>query len=62
MNEEEDVRAEMETEWYLQRLDQGLFGLQMIDYILAWLAMEDDGVRTRLATILLHTKSEVPYR
>ena len=35
----------METEWYLQRLDQGLYTLQMTDYILAWLAMEDDGVR-----------------
>lgn len=30
--------------WYLRRLDGGLFTLQTVDYILAWLTMEDDGV------------------
>jgi len=29
---------------YLRRLDGGLFTLQTVDYILAWLMMEDDGV------------------
>jgi beta-catenin-like protein 1 len=33
---------------YLARLDAGLFSLQMIDYILAWITMEDDGVRAAL--------------
>lgn len=33
-----------EALWYLQRLDGGLFTLQTVDYILAWLSMEDDGV------------------
>jgi beta-catenin-like protein 1 len=33
-----------EDKWYLERLDGGLFTLQNIDYILAWIAMEDDGV------------------
>ena len=35
----------MEDLWYLRRLDGGLFTLQTVDYILAWIAMEDDGVR-----------------
>lgn len=30
---------------YLRRLDGGLFTLQVVDYILAWIIMEDDGVR-----------------
>jgi len=38
-----------EALWYLRRLDGGLFTLQTVDYILAWLSMEDDG-------ILLHIK------
>ena len=33
-----------EALWYLRRLDSGLFTLQTVDYILAWLMMEDDGV------------------
>ena len=35
--EEEDL-------WYLRRLDGGLFTLQTVDYILAWVVMGDDGV------------------
>lgn len=34
----------MQDLWYLRRLEGGLFTLQTVDYILAWLAMEDDGV------------------
>ena len=30
--------------WYLRRLDGGLYPLQTVDYILAWIIMEDDGV------------------
>ena len=33
-----------EALWYLRRLDGGFFTLQTVDYILAWLTMEDDGV------------------
>ena len=40
------IEPENEELWYLQRLDGGLFILQTLDYILAWVAMEDDGVRT----------------
>jgi len=52
LDEDEDVRAEMETEWYLQRLDEGLYTLQMTDYILAWLAMEDDGMKGHMESML----------
>lgn len=30
--------------FYFRRLDGGLFTLQTLDYILGWVAMEDDGV------------------
>ena len=40
----EDVE-DMQDMWYLRRLDGGLFTLQTVDYILAWISMEDDGVR-----------------
>lgn len=40
--EEDESDAEV---WYLRRLDGGLFTLQTVDYILAWICMEDDGVR-----------------
>ncbi len=30
--------------WYLRRLSGGLYTLQTVDYILAWVIMEDDGV------------------
>jgi hypothetical protein len=33
-----------EAAWYLRRLEGGLFTLQSVDYVLAWIAMEDDGV------------------
>ena len=44
----------MEDLWYLRRLDGGLFTLQTVDYILAWISMEDDGVSTD-ATFTLHS-------
>jgi beta-catenin-like protein 1 len=46
MAEGEDV-TQNEDLWYLRRLDGGLFTLQNVDYILAWIAMEDDGVSSR---------------
>jgi len=36
----------MEDAFYLQRLDGGLFTLQTVDYILAWVVVEDDGVNS----------------
>ncbi|KAI6164904.1 hypothetical protein EDD17DRAFT_1775247 [Pisolithus thermaeus] len=43
---------EHEDLWYLRRLDGGLFTLQTVDYVLAWIAMEDDGARSHLAKML----------
>ncbi|KAF9009026.1 Catenin-beta-like protein [Cyathus striatus] len=37
---------------YLKRLDGGLFTLQMVDYILAWIIMEDDGIRFHVLQML----------
>ena len=42
--DEEEIGPEEEDMWYLRRLDGGLFTQQTVDYILAWIAMEDDGV------------------
>lgn len=42
---ESTIEPENEELWYLRRLDGGLFILQTLDYILAWVALEDDGVR-----------------
>ena len=39
----EEIGGE-EDGWYLRRLDGGLYTLQTVDYILAWIIMEDDGV------------------
>ena len=40
----EEVGNEEEEAWYLRRLEGGLYTLQTVDYILAWIVMEDDGV------------------
>lgn len=36
-----------EDELYLEKLDKGLFALQLADYVTTWVCMEDDGVRLR---------------
>ena len=41
----EEVTEVDEDRWYLRRLDGGFYTLQTVDYILAWVCMEDDGVR-----------------
>lgn len=48
---EEDV-AELEVEWLSRRLDAGLFTLQAIDAILAWLTAEDNGARRKIKQLL----------
>ncbi|CDO75579.1 hypothetical protein BN946_scf184858.g19 [Trametes cinnabarina] len=50
--EGEEMESEMQDLWYLRRLDGGLFTLQTVDYILAWIAMEDDGVRAHIQKLL----------
>ncbi|PFH52768.1 hypothetical protein AMATHDRAFT_139367 [Amanita thiersii Skay4041] len=41
----EEITSDEEDMWYLRRLDSGLFTMQTVDYILAWIFMEDDGIR-----------------
>ncbi|KAH9077192.1 DUF1716-domain-containing protein [Lactarius deliciosus] len=48
---DEGVGSE-EDAWYLRRLDGGLYTLQTVDYILAWIVMEDDGIRTHALQML----------
>ncbi|KAL2127870.1 hypothetical protein VTI74DRAFT_10032 [Chaetomium olivicolor] len=48
----EDEREEMADEWFSRRLDAGLFCLQTIDVILAWLIAEDDGARKKIQALL----------
>ncbi|KAF8076448.1 Catenin-beta-like protein [Lyophyllum atratum] len=50
-HDEEDP-SELEAAWYLRRLESGLFTLQTVDYILAWIIMEDDGIRTHALQML----------
>jgi beta-catenin-like protein 1 len=41
----EEITDEERDDWYLRKLNAGLAHLQNIDYVLAWVVMEDDGVR-----------------
>ncbi|PCH41028.1 DUF1716-domain-containing protein [Wolfiporia cocos MD-104 SS10] len=50
--EGEEIGPEEEDLWYLRRLDGGLFTLQTVDYILAWIVMEDDGIRAHAQQML----------
>ncbi|KAI9880787.1 MAG: hypothetical protein M1830_000223 [Pleopsidium flavum] len=43
---------EMADQWLSRRLDGGLFSLQTIDVILAWLVAEDDGAKRRIEDLL----------
>ncbi len=59
--EEED---EDEDDKYLRKLEGGLGGLQQVDYIIAWICMEDDGVSTRitLSTFSQHDQLLTRFR
>ena len=47
--EEQDARSD---EWLSRRLDAGIYVLQTIDVIIAWLVVEDDGIRNRVEGLL----------
>ncbi|QIW99065.1 hypothetical protein AMS68_004583 [Peltaster fructicola] len=49
---DEEEWPEREDEWYSRRLDGGLFCLQMLDVIIAWLLAEDAGARQRIESLL----------
>lgn len=44
--------ADLEEERFLRRLEEGLFLLQSIDLVLAWLIAEDDGAREKIRALL----------
>ena len=60
----QEKRAEgdeiIDEEGYLRRLDGGLFTLQTVDYILAWIIMEDDGVCSQITIIKLPILTAAP--
>ncbi|WFD01420.1 hypothetical protein MOBT1_000083 [Malassezia obtusa] len=43
---------------YLRRLESGLYSLQLIDYLLGWILMEDDGAQAHIRMLL--ERSGVP--
>ncbi|KAJ5951703.1 uncharacterized protein N7479_010116 [Penicillium vulpinum] len=47
--EEQELMA---GEWLSRRFDAGLFSLQTIDVILAWLIAEDDGAKRKIVSLL----------
>ncbi|KAL4897466.1 Catenin-beta-like protein [Aspergillus ambiguus] len=47
--EEQEIMA---PEWLSRRFDAGLFCIQLIDVILAWLVAEDDGAKKRIVALL----------
>ncbi|KAI0880703.1 DUF1716-domain-containing protein [Annulohypoxylon maeteangense] len=47
-----DWLQSQESEWFLRRLDAGLFCLQTIDVILAWLIAEDNGAKKTIRKLL----------
>ncbi|KAK0102438.1 hypothetical protein ONS95_006057 [Cadophora gregata] len=47
-----EEREEMADEWLGRRLDAGLFCLQTIDVVLAWLVAEDDGAKKKIQSLL----------
>lgn len=54
------LEPETEDLWYLRRLDGGQFTMQTVDYILAWIAMEDDGVRLRFLPVVWSSNHVIP--
>ncbi|KAH8118573.1 DUF1716-domain-containing protein [Phellopilus nigrolimitatus] len=48
----EEVGEVEEDRWYLRRFDGGLYTMQTVDYVLAWVCMEDDGARAHAQQML----------
>lgn len=45
-------QGDMEVEWLARRLDAGLYCLQMVDLVLAWLVAEDNGAKKKVMALL----------
>lgn len=58
----EEIGPVDEDRWYLRRLEGGLYTLQTVDYILAWICMEDDGVCYLFASSTASNLERTSYR
>ncbi|KAK5628747.1 hypothetical protein RRF57_004462 [Xylaria bambusicola] len=47
-----EERQDMADEWFSRRLDAGLFSLQTLDVVLAWLVAEDSGAKKTIQKLL----------
>lgn len=47
-----EEREEKADEWLSRRLDAGLYTLQTVDVVLAWLVAEDEGAKERVKALL----------
>lgn len=47
-----EEQVDMADEWLSRRLDAGLYSLQTVDVVLAWLAAEDEGARKKVKGLL----------
>jgi beta-catenin-like protein 1 len=47
-----EEREDMADEWFSRRLDAGLFSLQTLDVVLAWLVAEDGGAKKMIQKLL----------
>ncbi|GAW13073.1 hypothetical protein ANO14919_024510 [Xylariales sp. No.14919] len=47
-----EEREDMADEWFSRRLDAGLFSLQTLDVVLAWLVAEDGGAKKTIQKLL----------
>ncbi|KAI1122673.1 Catenin-beta-like protein [Nemania abortiva] len=47
-----EERQDMADEWFSRRLDAGLFSLQTLDVVLAWLVAEDSGAKYAIQKLL----------
>lgn len=56
--DDEDLdEEEWESTAYIRRLDGGMFTLQLVDYCLAWLIMEDDGIQSHVKLLFNRRES-----
>ncbi|KAI5458866.1 Catenin-beta-like protein [Mariannaea sp. PMI_226] len=55
---ESEVEEE-EAMWIFEKIDEGLFTLQQIDQVLAWLVAEDDGAKKRIKELLAEHNTEL---
>ena len=56
-----EEKEDQETLWYVERLDRGLYTIQMIDIVFAWLCIEDDGINATLNGLSNLKPTDIKY-